>query len=267
MQKNSTTRYWDHAAKQFPDGQYYDKLLAAQYRQTHLDLISRWVKLNSGMTILKTDLFAEALCPSRAFFWNLPESDYKLIGIDISFEITARARNNMPQFDTYSCGYTSCDIRELPFRDNSFDLIISDSTLDHFEQKEHILSSLSELKRVLKTGGTLIITMDNKQNITEPLFRLWLRLGLHPFFIGKTCSMKELTGSLTGLGYRVIDSTAIVHNPRYLTRVSIELLRRIPGISHDRWIDKCLTWFDGFEHKRIKLLTAQFIAVKAIKQV
>jgi GTP-dependent phosphoenolpyruvate carboxykinase len=125
--------------------------------------------------------------------------------------------------------------------------------------------SLSELKRVLKTGGTLIITMDNKQNITEPLFRLWLRLGLHPFFIGKTYSMKELINSLTGLGFQFIDSTTIVHNPRYITRVGIALLRYIPGIPHDKWISKCLAWFDSLEQKKCSLLTAQFIAVKATK--
>jgi SAM-dependent methyltransferase len=267
MQENSTTKYWDHAAKQFPDGQYYDKLLAEQYRYTHLDLISRWSNLDNNMVILKTDLFAEALCPPRAFIWNMPDADYKIIGIDISSEITARAKENTPQSNRYSCEYTSCDIRKLPFRDNSFDLVISDSTLDHFEHKEHITASLSELKRILKAGGTLIITMDNKQNITEPLFRLWLRLGIHPFFIGKTYSMKELINALVTLGYQVIDSTALLHNPRYFTRAGIALFRRIPGINHDDWITRCLTWFDGFEYKKIRLLTAQFIAVKAVKPV
>jgi hypothetical protein len=107
--------------------------------------------------------------------------------------------------------------------------------------------------------------MDNKQNITEPLFRLWLRSGLHPFFIGKTYSLKELTDALSVLGFEVIDSTAILHNPRYFTRVGIALLRRLPWIKHDKLITKCLAWFDSFEQKKIKLLTAQFIAVKAVK--
>ncbi len=45
------------------------------------------------------------------------------------------------------------------------------STLDYFHRKEEIASSLVELSRVIKPGGTLVITMDTKNNIAELLFR------------------------------------------------------------------------------------------------
>jgi len=56
------------------------------------------------------------------------------------------------------------DVRQLDFGDNSIELIISNSTLDHFQQAEDIDRSLAELARVLVPGGLLLVTMDNPLN-------------------------------------------------------------------------------------------------------
>ncbi len=56
------------------------------------------------------------------------------------------------------------DIRNSPFKTESFDQIISNSTLDHFTNKNDIIVSLKELRRMLKPEGVLIITLDNPSN-------------------------------------------------------------------------------------------------------
>ena len=215
--------------------------------------------------VLKTDLFAEALCPSRAFLWDILKTKCNLIGIDISGEITSQAKTRTAQYATNWAEYMNCDIRHLPFINNSFDLVISDSTLDHFRYENEIVTALSELSRVLKPGGTLVITMDNKGNVTEPLFRLWISLGLAPFFIGKTYSIRELKQALTTVGLCVTDVTAIVHYPRFLAKMVIRLLRKISPSKFDHCIRRGLSLLDSLENKRIKYLTALFIAAKAVK--
>jgi SAM-dependent methyltransferase len=264
--KKHEAGYWAELATGKVNGQDYDVLLAEQYRQVHLDLISRWADITAGQVILKTDLFAEAVSPSRAFLWEMLKTENEIIGIDVSKTTTYRARMNSAEFAPDSPGtFVNCDVRRLPFTDDSLDCIVSDSTLDHFSDTGEIDTALAEFRRVLKPGGRLILTMDNKSNLTEPLFRLWIGLGLAPFFIGKTYTMGELRRALDRAGLGVSASTAIIHNPRFFTKVIIALLRKIGRNRFDRPIKRGLAYLDSLENSRIKYLTAQFIAVKAVK--
>jgi ubiquinone/menaquinone biosynthesis C-methylase UbiE len=260
------SKYWDITAKNTPVGQDFDELMAKQYREVHFNLFSKWVNFDKGGKILKTDLFAEARCPGRAFFWEISKYNCELIGIDISYEICAGARQTSEtRNSTQPPVFLACDIRSLPFSNNSFDIVVSDSTLDHYNNISDIEIALREIARVLKPGGTLLITMDNKCNFTEPLFRLWILLGLSPFFIGKTYSIKELKKALYMVGLKVEDNTAIIHNPRFFTKLIVKILRICFPQRSNQNIKNMLDYFDSLEKRRTKYLTAQFIAAKAIK--
>lgn len=266
--RGKNPEYWSQVAGGIADWHKSDALLAEQYRRVHLDLIARWADVGGSRMILKTDLFAEAVDPSRAFLWDMLQTNSNILGIDLSTAVTYEARSKAEQHAPNAVAeYINCDVRHLPFTDHSFDLIVSDSTLDHFQHKNDIVVSLSELSRVLKPGGTLIITMDNKSNVTEPLFRLWIYFGFNRFFIGKTYSMRELTLALTSVGLAVTDTTAIIHNPRFLTRKAISLLHIGNATRFNRGIGRVLTILDGLENRVVKYLTAQFIAARAVKPV
>jgi len=107
--------------------------------------------------------------------------------------------------------------------------------------------------------------MDNKSNFTEPLFRLWLSLGLHPVFVGKTYSVGELKQALTSAGFTVLETTAIIHNPRFIARRMIPLIRKAVPVRFDKLIKRCLAFLDSLANKKTKYLTGQFIAAKAVK--
>ena len=78
------SQYWDIKVRKTPVGQDYDALLAEHYQRTHMNLLARWAHFTNGQAILKTDLFAEAVCPSRSFLWGILRLGGNLIGIDIS---------------------------------------------------------------------------------------------------------------------------------------------------------------------------------------
>jgi SAM-dependent methyltransferase len=260
------TRSWDATALNTPSGQDYDELMSEQYRHVHFKLFSRWTNFSGAQTILKTDLFAEARCPQRAFLWDIFKINSQVTAIDISPVICAGAKKTAADyFNNDVPAIFTCDVRELPFADGSFDLIVSDSTLDHYQDRKDITKALLELTRVLKPGGALLITMDNKNNITEPFFRLWIRLGLAPFYIGTTYSIKELRQALEKTGLHIEDSTAIMHNPRFFTKKAVILIRRLRGSNGSPFIRKMLSSLDSLEKRKTKFLTAQFIAVKAVK--
>ena len=262
----SYTRYWDRIAQAINDVQQFDELIAEQFKRVYLNLLHRWIGFNQNQRVLKTDLFAEAFCPSRAFIPDTVQQDIgDVVGIDISMEITSRARLRASQQAKTLLKYANCDVRQLPFANNSFDLIISDSTLDHFSRKSDIQTALSELGRVLKPGGTMILTLDNAGNIAEPLFRLWIRLGFASIFLGKTYSIKELKQALSIAGLNVVDSTAIIHNPRFITWTGIKAIRKVIPHRFDNWIRRGLILLDRLERRNTKFLTGQFIAVKALK--
>jgi SAM-dependent methyltransferase len=249
---------------------YCDELLAEHKRKTHLGLIERWAGNPAGSRILKTDLFEEAFGPDQ-FLFDLGRIDCNTMGIDISAEIVGQARKQAIRYGVDSSGYFCCDVRCIPLREGSIDLIISDSTLDHFSDEKEIITALRELRRILRPGGILILTLDNSRNLTYPPYFfvcLWMKLRLSPYFIGKTISLGKLIPALEEIGMTVEESTAIFHypHPDCLVRGLERLLHKLSGGRLDGAIRKGLSLLDKLEGKRSRYLTGRYIAVKAVKR-
>jgi SAM-dependent methyltransferase len=262
--------HWGEIARGWQDKGYANQLLGEQKRKTYIDLITRWTEITPGQKILKTDLFAEAFGVEQFFFDIIPpKSD--VIGIDVALEIVAQAKSQAQGRGLEASGYLCGDVKKLPLRDGSIDLIISDSTLDHFPTEAEIITALGELGRVLKEGGTLILTIDNKSNLTYPpyfLIRLWMKLGLSPYFIGRTLSLSRLRRALTEIGLDIEQNTAILHypHPDGLVRWLERSLRSLSRGRLDGAIRKGLTCLNRLEESKIKYLTGRYLAVKAVKR-
>ncbi len=255
---------WELTSKKYRIGKYMDPLLAEQFRRVHLDLIRRWAPQLEQLRVLKTDVFAEATWPPRAFSWEIG-GDERLVSLDISAELIARAHLNANSLGYERTAYAVADARVLPFADNSFDLIVSDSTLDHFPVEIDIRRAIAELARVLQPGGTLILTMDNSGNLTEPLFRLWIALRRPPYFIGKSYGRRQLERALQQAGLEVTATSAIIHNPRFFTKAGLRVLRLLRPPGFERAARGCLRTLDSLEKRRTRHLTGQFVAAKAVK--
>ena len=52
-----------------------------------------------------------------------------------------------------------CDNLELPFRDESFDAVLSIAVVHHFATTERRVNALRELARILRIGGRVVITV------------------------------------------------------------------------------------------------------------
>jgi SAM-dependent methyltransferase len=188
-----------------------------------------WLGEDRFQRILKTDLFDEATLPFAPAL-DLIASGSLLAGIDFSYQMAFRASRNLPQ----TCRLVTADVRNLPFQSASFDLIFSNSTLDHFNHKSDIGASLQELARVLTPGGRLLITMDNPHN---PVIRLrnWLPFKLMhffklvPYYMGATLSLPELLRAMEERGFRIHHSTFADYSPRQLINLFWHLVKKWPN--------------------------------------
>jgi SAM-dependent methyltransferase len=260
--------HWGEVARGWAERGYANQLLGEEKRKTYIELINRWAKLTAGQRILKTDLFAEAFGVEQ-FFFDIVPTKSEMVGIDVAAEIVAQARSQALKRGLAG-NYLCCDVKKLPLKDSCFDLIISDSTLDHFPTEAEIITALGELGRVLAEGGTLILTIDNKSNITYPpywLVRLWMKLGLAPYFIGRTLSFPRMRRALTEIGLIVEENTTILHypHPDGLVRWLERSLRYISRGRLDNAIRRTLAGLNRLEGSRVKYRTGRYLAVKAVK--
>jgi len=94
-------------------------------------------------------------------------------GIDIHPDISNNAKKIMKHRGYEDIDFKEGSNRNIPFPDNSFDLITSINTLHYEKNEEDMILALNEFQRVLKPGGGLYIsTVGPKHeiyNLSKPL--------------------------------------------------------------------------------------------------
>ena len=239
-------------------------------RELYQGLQERWEEGTRAGRILKTDLYDEAVSPHNLV--SLYRNRYeRIFGTDVSFEIARAARRRMQAPRREGVAIAVSDARSLAFRSCVFDAILSNSTLDHFPDKRDITESLRELHRVMRPGGTLLITLDNPQNPIVFLrnrlpYRLLRFLGLIPFYMGVTLSEPELVRALESSGFKVCESTAIAHAPRILAIRAGRMLDRRGGRRIRESLHRLFRTFEGLESLPTKYVTGYYVAVKAVRE-
>jgi SAM-dependent methyltransferase len=254
--------YWDGVADAVREGEVrLPRILAGMKRATHLRLVEEWGGDLDTSRILKTDLFEES-GGEDGFLGDLDRPANELHGLDVSHRtVRAAAERSAP----VRVRGVVADVRRLPYRDGVFDLVVSNSTLDHFDAFESIRSALNELARVLAAGGVLIVTLDNPRNIFHPLLRLADWAGRIPYRLGVTLPARQLAATLRNSGLEVTDARAILHNPR-LVAFALARWAEIAGRPwFERRVRRLLEAFQRFEGGRFQYLTGSFVAARAVK--
>ncbi|MCL5018905.1 MAG: class I SAM-dependent methyltransferase [Patescibacteria group bacterium] len=171
-------------------------------------------KINAAKKIIKNLNFKTCLdvgCASGYMISELAKSfpNVKYYGVDVYDKAISFAKRNYPKID-----FRIASAEKLPFKDNSFDLILFYETIEHVE---HPLECLREIKRVLKKGGVLVLAMDSGSLLFRIIWfiwentkgKVWQEAHLHPFHhqeleeIIKKAKFNILKKSFTFLGMEV----------------------------------------------------------------
>lgn len=182
------------------------------------------------------------------------------VGIDIVESTVHKAKQNGGGF---LCLCADC--RALPFPTGSFDVVVSTSTLDHFEVAADLPRSLKELVRIVRPGGTLLVILDNPYNLLYHPLKWITRRGLSPFRLGHTISRRRLSEELRSAGLVVQDEEYLIHNPRLISTAIYLCVRRVLGGRADAVIRVLLALFELLNRLPTRGLTGCFSAVSARK--
>ncbi len=141
----------------------YKDLLAAHdevYLRHYVALVLRYAP--SGSKILDLG------CGNGISARLLNQADYDVVGTDISPLFLEEARN----WENPKLRYQVCDVLELPFDNESFDVICSNELIEHLPDVE---TALKEMARVVRKGGKVVLSGPNLCSPLTP-FLDWVRL-------------------------------------------------------------------------------------------
>jgi ubiquinone/menaquinone biosynthesis C-methylase UbiE len=114
----------------------------------------------------------------------------KIIGIDVYAPAVEEAKKRFPKYT-----FKVADAHKLPFKTEEFDIVICSETIEHVVDPGKVLS---EIRRVLKESGALVIEMDSGSVLFRLIWWAWTQFGsgrvwknahLHPF---KAQELEEL---------------------------------------------------------------------------
>ena len=209
----SDQAYWDDVARAWDPANRPPSTWRLFCDGLHVRAFRPWLEGCAGAPALKTDLFDEAN-GSRALCDLLDAHAPCVVGIDVSREMGARARRR------HGLTVYAGDVRRLPHPDGAFGIVLSNSTLDHLASLDEVAVALAEIRRVLRPGGRLLVTMDNFANPVVALRNrlpppILSSLRIVPYRIGATCGPRRLRVMLSDAGFDVRVMRSLMHVPRW----------------------------------------------------
>ena len=111
----------------------------------------------------------DAGCGCGAYSLKLALNGFKIFGFDISPAAVRLSKELLSSRNIEYGDFRTCDILATGFDDNQFDAVISRDVIDHMSLIDGI-AAVRELYRIVKKGGSIILTLDraDAEYETEP---------------------------------------------------------------------------------------------------
>jgi ubiquinone/menaquinone biosynthesis C-methylase UbiE len=249
LQKADIHTRWENAYRTSENARYYD--LAIQFIATHLKGPETLSLLDAGCGICDYSL-------------RLAEHDFSITAVDFSSSVLANARANIA-----AAGFEDRialqreNLLSLSFPDATFDRILCWGVLMHIPEVEQ---AMNELARVLKPGGTLVISESNMGSLESRVLSGVKRLlGIQKETVVETAAGEEhwATGSFGKLVTRQTNTKWMIAKfealglpvQKHVAGQFTELYNRF---SSDSLFSKAIHGFNRFWFKRVKLAGPAF---------
>lgn len=257
----SNADYWNKTAAQWQVDDRY-QLWRRVSDAVHTEFLVPRLPASPVGCLLKTDMFDESCSDGLASL--LRRHTRMFLGMDLSIVVLGAARSRQ-----HGAQFVAADVRSLPLADESCDYIVSNSTLDHFADRNDIAASIAELARVLRPGGELLLTLDNPANPLVGLrnalpFKLLNRLGIVPCFVGATCGGRALRSQAAAAKLTVLETAYFLHCPRVACVAVARLLNKRGPKTQARFVSWMSRW-EWLGRLPSRFLTANYVAIRAVK--
>lgn len=221
--RSSYLSFWNDVGTNFPS--LKGAVSTEYYFQCERTLCSEYFPDLKGQRILKSDLWDEAR-NTEILLWAA-EQGAKPMGIDVAFDTVRAAKHVLRD---HQPGFAVSDVRSLPFPPNTFDLIYSMGTIEHFPD---FRVAVDELFRVLKPRGCAIIGVPNK---LDPFLRPLLvhvlnKVGLYGYGMEKSFTPRALRTLLEAAGFTVTGFSGILFMPGWLRMADLVCQVYVPPLA------------------------------------
>ena len=185
------TEYKEKVKERFDElADSYSNNAIAYIRDKRLYLINKHIK--------KEDRVLEIGCGSGNILRFINSKN--IYGLDISPKMIYFCKKIMPYGE-----FTTGDAEDLPYENNFFDKVIISEVLYYLPNLE---KALEEAKRVLKSGGLILITSLNKKyNFVKTLVNV-LKIGVHDNVSLAFISLNNLKNSLEK-GFKIEEISSV----------------------------------------------------------
>jgi ubiquinone/menaquinone biosynthesis C-methylase UbiE len=207
----------------------------------HQDASSPWyqlvrekIGLVSGLRVL------EVACGRGGFVTELAGAAARVTGCDFSFSALCVARRKIAEASSDSpVALVHGDVQQLPFADDSFDVIVSCETIEHVPD---VRMAILEMHRVTRPGGKLFLTTPNYLNLTG-LYELYARARRRKRnddqpFDRRQC-FPQIRRWIRGAGWKILGTDGTVHQFLLPGRSPV----RLEGVESNRTVRRLLSPF------------------------
>jgi len=143
-------------------GKFYD-VVWTEYLPEYEESKKHW-KIFYSEDEVKSKTVLDAGCGTGIFSIIFAKSGAaKVTGIDISEGSLQTARNLKNKFDLHNAEFMQQDMLNLPFPDETFDIVWAWGTVHHTTDP---FGAVSELLRVLRKGGSILLAVYTRTKLT-----------------------------------------------------------------------------------------------------
>lgn len=169
----------------------------------------RWLTAARWLGAPRGSLALDAGC-AFGFGTRFLAREYVTIGVDSSASYIRRATAAAPK-----PRFTRATIEALPFQDGQFDAVVCLEVLEHLADERQ---AIGELRRVLKVGGELVLSVPHRGLLTE-----WDSLNVYQRLTGRRLGfpLEEVSGRATWHRHYLLEDLALLLQGFEIDRVRL----------------------------------------------
>lgn len=180
-------KVWDKKLEDYKSFKFDDETYAQ-------NIFYKWLKKD-----LKRGKALDQGCGTGFYTIMLERMGYDVTGLDISMALLSEAKKNKEKFQ---CSFKLIrgDIRKMPFKDETFDVLLSGGIIEHVKETE---KTLNEIQRVIKKGGILVINVPHKITIFTLVKLLQQFLGIWKIGYEKSFTISRFRRLILKRGFEI----------------------------------------------------------------